>query len=222
MDVLLKNFRVKCIIVAIDLEFLALIKQLNIVDKHIKKVNNECIIAECIDRKIVVAQAGVGKAKAEECAKLLHENYPNISGFVSAGLAGALSEQLTIGDIIVGDSITYIEQEEHKIIKFLDTIKIPTIESFNVKYGSIACSDEFINDTKIKQYLMNEYKAICVEMESSGVLNFANKKGTSFLAIKVISDNANEKAIRSIIRSYINACNTLACYLDQIIDNIWN
>ena len=221
MNVLLKAHKVKCIITAIDLEFLAVIKQFNIHHEHIYKVNDECIIAECIDRKLVIAQAGIGKTKANECAEVLYKNYPYIRGFLSIGLAGALSDQLLIGDIVIGDSIIDKEQDTYKRIEFFDTTILPKLKNDNVKCGPILCSDEFINDTKTKQYLFNEYGTICVEMESSGIVNFTKENDFSFLVIKAISDHANEKAIKSIIRSYKTACNSLALYLNIIIDDIF-
>ena len=221
MDVLLKAHRVKCIITAIDLEFLAVIKQLNIHHEHIYKVNDECTIAECIDRNIVVAQAGIGKAKAKECAEDLYKYYPYICGFLSIGLAGALSDQLKIGDIVIGNSIIDKEQNAYERIDFYDTAILSKINNDNIKYGPILCSDEFIMDTEKKQYSFNKFGALCVEMESKGIVNFATEKGVSFLVIKIISDYANEKAIKSIFRSHMIVCNSLANYVDTIIDNIF-
>ena len=221
MDVLLKAHKVKCIVTAIDLEFLAVIKQLNIYHEHVYKVNEECTVAECIDRNIVVAQAGIGKTKAKECSEILYKHYPNIWGFLSVGLAGALSDQLKIGDIVIGDSIIDKEQDVYERIEFNNTTILSKFKNDNVRYGPILCSDEFINDTKTKQKLFSEYGTMCVEMESSGIANFTKINDSSFLVIKAISDHANEVAIKSIIRSYKIACNSLAVYLDKIIDSVF-
>ena len=59
MNILLKPYKVKCIITAIDIEFIAFIKQFKIKHEHIFRVNDEYIIAECIDRRIVVAKRGL-------------------------------------------------------------------------------------------------------------------------------------------------------------------
>lgn len=221
MDGLLKKYKTKCIITAIDIEFLALIKQFNIKNEHIYKVNNAFSVAECIDRRLIIAQAGIGKTKAKDCAEVLCNYYPDIYGFLSTGLAGALSDQLKIGDIVIGDSVIDKIQEKYDTIKFLDIPMLTIKEKFHVQYGPVLCSDEFIKETETKQSLFNKYGTLCVDMESSGVVNFARKRGSPFLIIKAISDYANEKATTSFFRSYKMACNLLAQFIDTIINHIF-
>ena len=158
--------------------------------------------------------------RAKECAKIVYENYPNIGVFISVGLAGALLDQLKIGDIVIGNLLINKEQDKYETIKYANKIILPITENNNITYGPILCSDEFIHDTKKKQYLFNEYGALCVEMESKGIADFAKEKDSFFYVIKSISDHANEEATRFFIRSFSTACKSLARYFESIIDNL--
>ena len=207
---------VKCIITAMGVEFLAITECFHIERSLHYQLDDKYVIAECQERNIVIAQSGVGKENAETCAKAIYTRFPQVAGFISAGLAGALSAQLNTGDIVIGDAIIENTQEEWKRIHITDQI-VQSMINQNIQRGSILCSDEFIKNAEEKQRLNVETGAVCVEMESSGIAGFAHANEVPFAAIKVISDHADEKALRSMIRIYNMACNKLASYLNDIV-----
>ena len=210
----------KCIITAMSVEFLAITECFHIERSRHYRLDDKYVIAEDKKRGIVIAQSGVGKTEAEACAKAIYTQFPQVIGFVSAGLAGALSVQLNTGDIVIGNAIIENIQSEWKRIKIADQI-IQNMMNQSVQCGSILCSDEFINNSDEKQRLNAETVAVCVEMESSGIARFAQAKDIPFAAVKVISDHADEKALRSMIRIYNMACDKLASYLNEIVDTVF-
>ena len=209
--------KVKCIITAMSVEFLAITECFHIERSLHYKLDDKYVIAEDKERGIVIAQSGVRKTAAEACAKAIYTQFPQVSGFISTGLAGALSAQLNTGDILIGDTIIENTQSEWKRIQIADHI-VQSMTNHNVNCGSIYSSDKFINNADEKQRLNAETGAICVEMESGGIASFAKENGIPFAAIKVISDHADEKALRSMIRIYNMACDKLASYLNDIIN----
>ncbi len=212
--------KIKCIITAMGVEFLTITECFNIDRSLLYKLDDKYIIAEDKERGIIIAQSGVGKTDAEACTKAIYTQFPQVKGFISAGLAGALSAQLNTGDIVIGDAITESVQGEWKKTQITDQI-VQSMMNQNVQRGPILCSDEFINNADEKQRLNAETGAVCVEMESSGIARFAQTNEIPFTAIKVISDHADEKALRSMIRIYNMACDKLASYLNEIIDTIF-
>lgn len=203
---------VKCVITAMDIEFFSITDCLQIKRSHILKTDHQCLIAECAERGVVIAQAGIGALQAAACAKELYERYPYISSYISAGIAGALSDQLNVGDIVIGDSIIEEKQGKlEKIISINETGKRKLEEG--VQKGPILCSKEFMSDAAKKQYFYLKCGALCVEMESSGISRFAQKHKIPFTVIKVISDHADKNALRSLIRMQRFVCNVLAVYL---------
>ena len=211
--------QIKCIIVAMDVEFLAIIERFNQECFHVYKLEDKYPIAECYKRKLIIAQSGIGKASAKGCVSAIYKQYPQILSYISAGTSGALFEELNVGDIIIGNSIIEKRHEEWSSIQIADDI-IQYMAKQDTRCGSILCSDEFIYKTEDKQALHSKTEAICVDMESSCIAQFAQDTGVSFAAIKIISDHANEKSIRSFIRMHKTVCDKLAIYLYDVIKKL--
>ncbi|WP_157950979.1 hypothetical protein [Peribacillus acanthi] len=57
--------------------------------------------------------------------------------------------------------------------------------------GRIVRSESFIEDTKVKKAIVNEYSPTCVELESSSVGHVAFINNTPFIIIRCISDHAD-------------------------------
>ncbi len=213
--------QIKCIITAMEAEFFAITECFHIEPSRHYQLDNKYIIAECKKMNIIIARSGVGKENAEACAKAIYTQFKQISGFISAGLAGALSAQMKAGDIVVGDAIVENTGDGWKRIQITDQI-VNSMMNQNVQRGRILCSDKFINNADEKRRLNYETGAVCVEMESSGIARFANANGIPFAAVKVISDHADGKALRLIIQTYNAACDKLAGYLNEIAETVFN
>lgn len=216
METSLKNNHVICVITAIDIEFEAIIHYYNLKKDNIFELDDELLIAECIEKRLVVAQAGIGKLRAERCAEALYRQYPYMTAYVSFGIAGALSDYLNVGDIVIGNSIIDINDQK----KDETYTPIYKTEKEDAYIGPVICSNEFINDQNQKKYLYNTYGALCVEMESSGIAQFSKDKNLPIIVIKIISDHADERSFRSILRLQKSFCKTLTEYLDRMIDQL--
>ena len=90
--------KIVCIICALDIEYENIIKHLP--SYHTEKVGSEFEIALGCDNEYLIAKCGVGKIVASKCTEYIISN--EISFVISAGIAGALSPALDIGDIVVG------------------------------------------------------------------------------------------------------------------------
>lgn len=218
-----------CIISALDIEYDNIRKYFR-VDYEYRK-SSDCVISECNNREIIIVKAGVGKISASKSSKYIISKYKNISHIISTGIAGALSSDLKIGDIILGHTIIdYRQGNSTNVIKSIYNLKCDLVNKMeseqkniylkdndiNLFMGKIISSDIIINNENIKQELYLKYDGCCVEMESAGVIKESNKAGIPFWVIKVISDFANENAVISIFKNQYELTDKLGKLLSCI------
>jgi len=209
-----------CIIAAMDIEFSAIIESFGIKSLG-DGLDSRFRIGVCENKRVIVAHSGVGKAKAEACAEAIYAKYDSINGFISAGMAGAVVPNLNIGEIVIGDAV--FEEMQGLYEKVYETKRsvIKSTAKRNIRIGPVFCSDGFFSDAERKIRLHESTGALCVEMESAGIARFALKNGIPFVSVKAISDHADGKALRLILRSYKETCEGLAIYLSETVENIF-
>lgn len=98
--------------------------------------------------------------------------------FVSAGLCGGLIDELTVGSIVVGNSVNGVNIPEHRL-------------GSPCHHGQIASVDYVAGTVEEKQRL-RKTGAIAVEMEAAAVLELAREAGRAFYCVKAVSDVAGE------------------------------
>lgn len=201
------------IIAAMEEELDAIkIRMTNIIEEHIyelKFYKGEISNIECI-----VVKSGVGKVNAARTAQILISNY-NVDKVINVGSAGALNDELKIGDIIIGEELTQydfditafghekgyitdvgkIMYSDKKLIKICETIieNMNNNDEFNLFMGKIATGDMFCTDMKMKQYIRNEFNADCIEMEGAAIAQVCKLDDIDCLVIRAISDVPNGK-----------------------------
>ncbi|MFC1697327.1 hypothetical protein ACFL1H_03270 [Nanoarchaeota archaeon] len=168
-------------------------------------------VAEFKDYKdVYVACTGVGKTNAAIVAqKMIYQHDPDYIFFV--GVAGALTNSLNVGDIVVGESAIDIDMDVrlwdsrykigeipfsgdrifHSDLFIVDLLK-------NLQKGYIATGSKFldsnakrelvdrIDDFKFDNKVPNVY-----DMESVAVLQTAQYNNVKCLVLRTISDNLN-------------------------------
>ena len=60
--------------------------------------------------------------------------------------------------------------------------------------GIIATGDIFVAKKEIKNKIKQNFNSLCCEMESCSIIHTCHLNGVKYLALRSISDNANEKA----------------------------
>ncbi len=123
----------------------------------------------------VVAVGGIG----EKCARLTAEivsQYAAPRLLVSAGIAGAISPKLKVGD--VG--------------RIRQVVDVATGERFAAGGGDwVLATSQDVSDSAEKGQLFAKYGADVVDMEGAAVAKVARQRGLEFAAIKSISDDAS-------------------------------
>lgn len=165
------------------------------------------------DKEVIVAKCGIGKVHAAVCAQTMILKYsPNV--IINTGVAGSLNNKLDIGDLVISD---YVVQHDFDtsgvgdpigLISGLNLIKIPckksliekikdaanNIDNTNVYVGTIASGDQFICNTKQKDYIINHFDALCTEMEGAAIGHVCYLNNIDFCIVRAMSDKADGSA----------------------------
>ena len=125
-------------------------------------------------RRAVVAVGGIGERCARRAAETaISDAQPTL--LLSAGIAGAISPQLKVGD--VG--------------RIREVVDAATGQRYPTSGGEwVLATSQDVSDAAEKHELLAKYGAQVVDMEAAAVAQVARERGLQFAAIKSISDEA--------------------------------
>ena len=163
-------------------------------------------------RSVVLCCAGIGKAQAAAAVQLLVTVF-GATAIVFSGIAGNMSSQVGIGDVVIGGTVVYHDGEPRM---FADSY--PHLEEFHSDprlvaaaeracaeagahylVGKIATGDRFVGDSATKQAIAAQCAPDCVEMEGAAVAHIAAKNDVPFVILRAMSDNADEDAFQTLV-----------------------
>ena len=171
-------------------------------------------VGELCGTKIVLVQSGVGKVNAAICAQILCDRY-EVSCIVNSGIAGSLSAEINIGDIVIStDALQHdmdaryfgyepgiIPQQEvsvfpadEKLAELAERVCKEVNPDINVFRGRVLSGDQFIAEKAKKQWLSETFGGMCTEMEGAAIAHAAYRNGVPFLILRAISDKADDSA----------------------------
>ncbi len=188
----------------------AMLKDQNIV----KAAGMEFYQGTLSGNEVIVVKCGVGKVNAALCAELLCERF-EVDYLINTGAAGSLSPRINIGDVVVCTEavqhdmdcrgfgsklgkIPFMETSEFKSDERLCALakgicqKICT--DISVYEGRVATGDQFICSKEKKFSIVDNFGAICCEMEGAAVAQVAYLNEVPFLILRAISDKADDSA----------------------------
>ena len=162
---------------------------------------------------VVVVRCGVGKVNAALCAQILCDCY-GVTHLVNTGIAGSLSEELDIGDLVVSQDAMYHDFDcvhfgySYGKVPGMDVISFPADETLlayaftaadsvhpsHVKVGRVASGDQFVADKDKKDFIISATHALCTEMEGAAIAQTAYRNALPFVILRAISDKANDDA----------------------------
>ena len=163
-------------------------------------------------KETVVAKCGIGKVFAAICTQTMIMAFkPEI--IINIGVAGGLSENLAVGDIVIADSVVQHDMdttplgEPRGYLSEIGLVKIPTderiyktllraTEKIGIKavLGTVASGDIFVSDSEKKQFIKETFSASACEMEGASVGQVCYVNKVPFGVLRAISDSANGDA----------------------------
>ncbi|HKM00666.1 MAG: 5'-methylthioadenosine/adenosylhomocysteine nucleosidase [Tissierellia bacterium] len=165
------------------------------------------------NKNVVVAKCGVGKVHAAVCTQTMILKYAP-DAIINTGVAGSLSPDLDIADIVISDGVVQhdfdISSFGHPVglISGLDLVKITcneelvrklgnaakTLEDTHVAVGTVASGDQFICSKEKKDYIVDNFNALCTEMEGAAIGHVCYINNVDFCIIRAMSDKADGTA----------------------------
>ncbi|MCK0471293.1 5'-methylthioadenosine/adenosylhomocysteine nucleosidase [Halalkalibacter sp. APA_J-10(15)] len=168
-------------------------------------------------KDIVLCQSGVGKVNAALTTQVLIDHF-QVTHILFTGVAGAVEEQLEVGDIIISTSamqhdidasplgfkrgeipmfpISSDFKANTELIKLAEESSTASVHRKVLK-GRVVSGDQFIANAELVRDLRDTFNAVCVEMEGSAVAQVATLNNIPFVIIRSISDKANGEASMS-------------------------
>ncbi len=162
---------------------------------------------------VVVVQCGVGKVNAAMCTQILCACF-GVTHIVNTGIAGSLSAELDIADILISRDAMYHDFDctqfgyEMGHVPSLDVTAFPATQSMidaayaaaesvnagHTRIGRVASGDQFVANAEQKSRIIAITGAMCTEMEGAAIAQTAYRNGVPFVIVRAISDKADDSA----------------------------
>lgn len=194
---------------AMELEIQPILEQLGDY-KTISHANNKYYLADYNNLELIIAHSKIGKVFSTMTATIMIEHF-GADTLIFTGVAGGL-QNMQVGDIIAatataqhdvditafGYSIGHIPSSEVKIntseLLLKSVQKVALDMDIDLKTGVIATGDQFIHNSAKKDFIVQEFDAIAIEMEGASVNLVCNELGVPSLILRSISDTADGDA----------------------------
>ena len=190
------------------------INQILLLMENVKKIQSypfNFFLGSIKKKECVIALSNVGKVHAAICCQAMILNYkPKL--ILNVGVAGAISEKLKIGDIVIASEtiqhdfdISAFPNRKKGEISGINSVEIkctPWIAKrlanfknefpgISVKEGTILTGDQFINSLEKRLDLKKEFGGLACEMEAGSIAQTAFVNKVEFGIVRSISDAAN-------------------------------
>lgn len=200
-------------------------------------------------RELLLVNCGIGLVNAGAITALCCEKF-GVDGVLLFGVAGAISQELEIGDLVIASQIiqhdSYFSGESGNEMmapgapyvsispELRQSPYFETDETFNrnialalagstirYKQGNIISGSEFVGSALSKVALASRFpNALAVEMEASGIAVVARRLCIPFSVLKTVADRLNPD--RSISMDYNRFLKSAAGNVGEVIQRAWN
>lgn len=161
----------------------------------------------------VVVQCGVGKVNAAMCAQILCTSF-GVTHLVNTGVAGSLSAELDIGDLVVSSDAVHHDMDATHFgypacqVPGMDVVSYAADETLmgyafaaaesvnpgHTRIGRVASGDQFVAVRALKERIISLTHALCTEMEGAAIAQTAYRNAVPFVILRAISDKADDSA----------------------------
>ena len=222
------------IIAALELEAQLLHSKLKSTQEHIQ-AGFRFVSGTLGDAEIVLVVCGVGKVNAAACTQLLIDRH-QVDCIINTGVAGSICETLSPLDIVISSEVTHHDVQPAQLgnlfpfTRFFsgnaDLIHLAQEACASLdlpgKYvlGRIVSGETFIEDDSQRNWIREQFAALCVEMEGAAVGHVAHLNSIPFVIIRTISDAADSGATESFHKFKTKAADTSAALVCAMIHHI--
>ncbi len=167
-------------------------------------------VGQLFGKECVVGRCGVGKVHAAMCAQSMILKYaPSL--IVNIGVAGALVDELKIGDIVVAGAAVQHDMDTTPVgdpmglISGINIVYIPTDEKvteglmkaakkldYQPLMKNVATGDQFVANLEKKYALAEQFGAGCCDMEGGAIAQVCYEMQVPFGEYRGISDETHD------------------------------
>lgn len=230
----------KIAIIGAMLEEITALKQEMTIDRSVEIAHVQFYEGTMSNKEIVLCQCGVGKVNAALTTQILIDRF-EVTHIIFTGVAGAVEEQLDVGDIVISTSAMQHDidasplgfkkgqipmydgssdfQSDNSLIALAEESSTVCGDR-NIVKGRIVSGDQFIADANVVRDLRDTFSAVCVEMEGAAVAQVATLNAIPFVIIRSISDKANGEASMSFSEFTELASEQSRLIVSKMIENI--
>ena len=179
-----------------------------------EKAGMKFLSGKLCGKDVVVVRSGIGKVNAAICTQILIDEY-KIDRVINTGVAGAINEDLDVGDIVISSDALYHDFDVTGFgyeVGIIPRMKISTFkadEELALKaktlcemvnkdikcfVGRVVSGDQFISTKEKKVWIKDKFNGYCTEMEGCGIAHTAYLNNIPFVIIRAISDKADGSA----------------------------
>lgn len=168
------------------------------------------VLGKIHGKDVVISKCGIGKVNAALGAEAMILKY-NPDLIINTGVAGSLTRDLLIGDIVIADSVCQHDFDTSPLgdpiglIPEVNLVKIPAdktaleklsavITKLGLKFktGPVASGDAFIASSEKKDFIVSTFGALACEMEGASIGQVCAVNNTPFAVLRALSDSADE------------------------------
>lgn len=183
------------------------------------------------EKEIIAVKAGIGKVNAATAASFLIAD-DGVDIILNFGLSGAVSA-LSKNDIVAGTTYTECDfdltplgfplgkkPQEKCVYEADERLLAAALKIDGIKPAVCGCGDIFLADSEKKNFYKEYYGINEFDMETGAVASVCNDAGVAFLAIRQISDTADDAAADSYTELNDKCTSTLTEIIMRMIDEI--
>ncbi|OQX74605.1 MAG: 5'-methylthioadenosine/S-adenosylhomocysteine nucleosidase [Campylobacteraceae bacterium 4484_4] len=189
------------------------------------------------DVELIIAYSKIGKVFASLTASTMIEKF-GATHLLFSGVAGAISDELRIGDLIVATRLCQHDLDitafghpygfvpEGKVFVETDSqlrnIAHQVAEEMQIplKEGIIATGDQFVADEKRKAWIKETFNADALEMEGAAVAVVCDALEIPFCILRAISDAADMDAGFNFDTFLESSAKESAKFIIKMVDRI--
>lgn len=153
--------------------------------------------------EIIGIATGLGMDRAAAAARRALQSFAPVELVIATGLAGALSEDLQPGDLVLADHLIVDDQRAGLAPA---PIAIPcadlahfkaALETHRIKFaaGTILTAAQILKDGGAKRAARARTGALAVDMESAAVAAEAHRRGLRFACVRAVLDTVDEEIV---------------------------
>ncbi|WP_081265300.1 5'-methylthioadenosine/adenosylhomocysteine nucleosidase [Streptobacillus moniliformis] len=193
----------------------AMHEEINVIKQEMENIEIEIVngntfyIGLLNNKKVILVGCGIGMVNAAIVTTLLINEF-KVKKIYFSGVAGSTSNKLKIGDIVIstelqeylfdttefGYEMGIIPRMETSIFKPREILEdaMNKLKGEKIHFGKIVSGDKFVSNADEKIKIGENFKALCVDMESASVAHCSYLLRVDFLIIRSISDTLSDES----------------------------